>query len=167
MRTACLAILLSLASAVPAQAPPAHTPGVACTLEAAYPIQIELRLADPMTPGRWLRVEVRVQSDLDLSDVEVQLQADTGVEVAGSRKAAAWTAMAAATPRDLAFDVRVPDVRGPRQVRVQVRGRAGEAWIQRGAVLQLLPQGRHHPPQVREGDGRTVLEYPGAARREP
>jgi len=166
MRFSCLVALTLLILAAPALAPPARTPSVACTLEVSHPIQIEVRLVEEMVPGRWLQAEVQVQSDLDLSGVEVQLQADAAVELTGSRKIS-WAALAAATPRALGFEVRVPETRTPLQVRVQVRGNAEGAWLERGAVLHLLPQGRHQTPRVSEAKGQSVLEYRGAARREP
>jgi hypothetical protein len=166
MRILSLTALILLASGAPLLAPPAETPGLACTLEMLHPIQVQVRLVDAMTPGRWLRAEVQVQSERDLADVTVQLQADAGVEIGGRGKTS-WTALAAATPQSLGFDVRVPDGESPRQLRVAVRGRTDGVWLERGAVLQLLPRGRMHATPVSAAGGRTVLEHRGAARREP
>lgn len=123
---------------------------------------------EAQAPGKWLQAEVEVQSDLDLADVEILLTGDSGVELAGSRKAS-WSALAGATPRRLGFGLRLQDTVQPQQVRVRVRGTAEGLRLERGAVLQLLPRGRQHPPQISEArsGARSVLEYRGEARREP
>lgn len=172
MRRSLTATLLLLALAVPrpSTAPPDAAPaGLAtCGLDMLHPLDVEVRLAAPLAPQRWVRSTVRVQSHLDLTDVQIRIEPQARVELAGQNKLAIGE-IAARSPVELGFDLRVPDTRDVLQVAVRVSARAEGALLERGAVLQLLPHGPHHPGDAGApaSGGHGVLEYRGAARRVP
>ena len=137
-------------------------------MDILHPIEVEAVLVDDMAPGRWLRAVVRVNSRLDLADVQVDLEPNGAAELSGPRKAVV-AEIAAARPYEHGFTVRVPDTASPQQVHIRVSGLAEGARLERGAVLHLLPRGVSDPgveSPVLSGTQR-VLEQRGAARRAP
>jgi hypothetical protein len=170
-------VLLALvATAVLAGGPPPSKPipdrgptpsGSPCTLDGLHPLQVQLRLAEPMQLGQWLRVQLEVKSAVDLDAVQVTLRADRGLEVQpGGTMLLGAIAAEGRLERELS--VRVPDQRHPLQLTATVRGTQGTAQLERARVLHLLPQGPHHPASAvaAKSMGRIVLEYRGAARKE-
>lgn len=172
MRLSLTATILLLALATPALAPPgrirATAVGTRCSLDLLHPIELEVRLEQALEPGKWVRATVRVQSSLDLSDILVRLEPTAHVELAGRAKMA-LSEIAARTPAEFGFDLRVPDTQDVLQVAVHVNGKAEGLPLERATVIQLLPRGPHYPgvesPAL--SGGQSVLEYKGAARRLP
>lgn len=130
-------------------------------MDMLHPIQVEVRLTEPIAPGRWLHAAVNVHSSLDLADVELRLEPVGQAELAGPRKAGV-AEIAAGAQYEHDFDVRVPDTEAPQQVQIRVRARAEGAWLERGAVLHLLPRGVVHPGIVSPAlsGQQRVLEQP-------
>ncbi len=170
MRQSLTTALLLLALGTPAfaPAPPATATSSRCSLDLLHPLDLDIRLAEALEPGKWVRASLRVQSRLDLTDVRIDIQPGTQVELAGQAKLAA-VEIAAQTPAEFSFDVRVPDIQEVLQVAVRVSGKAEGQPLERGAVLQLLPRGPHHPgvESPAPSGEQSVLEYRGAARRLP
>lgn len=159
---------LACASTAAAAGRPAPVPRTRCSMDVLHPIEAEVVLVDELVPGQWLRAVVHVHSRLDLADVQVDIDPVGAVELAGPRKTAV-VEIAAGSPYERAFDLRVPDTASPQQVHVRISGKAEGQPIERGAVLHLLPRGVAHPgveSAVRSGTQR-VLEQRGAARRAP
>lgn len=124
-----------------------------------HPIDVRVRLLDPLRRGASVRLEVRASARAPIAGAEVRLVSAGGAAVEGARR----LPLGRLTPgHDAAgtFRVTVPDQGRRFLVQFAVRGEGPAGPLTRGAVYNLLPDGPLDPGrEVTATDGARILEF--------
>lgn len=154
---ALVATLVIVAEA--AGSPRLAVAGVECAASVQHPIEVRVRVLDPVRRGATVRLEVRATARAPITDAEVRLISPGGTRVAGLSRLSLGRL---GPERDAAgtFRVTVPDLGRRFLVQFVVRGEGPVGPLSRGAVYNLLPDGPLDPGRpVTASDGARILEF--------
>jgi hypothetical protein len=137
-----------------------------CEFAIQHPIDVQVKLLDPIVPGRANTAQIVVESRMSLDHYRITLEATPGLRMGGPRTIDR-SALVANETMTRSVSLWIPDTPDQQQLQVLVEGTIDGSTLRRGTALNVLPYGPHHParPIPVVSKGRQVLEYPGAARR--
>ncbi len=137
-----------------------------CTQSQMYPLEVTVRLLEELVPGRWVTAEVSVHGAVSLDRLSLEISAVRDVAISGMKRVD-FGPLPSGKKVSHTLKLRVGDTPEQRQLAVVATGIAEGRTLRRGASLNILPHGPHHPAVASpvSKKGHEVMEYPGAARR--